>query len=132
MHNNTVSVHRGVLAIAWSLADPELLLSCGKDSRILCWNPNTAEVKVENYKQGYLLILSLISLHLPLQYSYIMIIMIFRCCTSCPPAVSGALTSSGAPGTLPCCRLQASTATSTSSPSWEAATRHRVRDMLIR
>lgn len=35
---------RGVLAIAWSLADPELLLSCGKDSRILCWNPNTAEV----------------------------------------------------------------------------------------
>ncbi|KAK6322706.1 hypothetical protein J4Q44_G00074980 [Coregonus suidteri] len=29
---------RGVLAIAWSLADPELLLSCGKDNRILCWN----------------------------------------------------------------------------------------------
>lgn len=54
-----VSMHRGVLAIAWSLADPELLLSCGKDSRILCWNPNTAEVKVDhNYKQGYLLILS--------------------------------------------------------------------------
>ncbi|XP_075885802.1 protein transport protein Sec31A isoform X4 [Nelusetta ayraudi] len=38
---------RGVLAIAWSLADPELLLSCGKDSRILCWNPNTAEVLYE-------------------------------------------------------------------------------------
>lgn len=37
-------VTRGVLAIAWSLADPELLLSCGKDNRILCWNPNTAEV----------------------------------------------------------------------------------------
>uniref|UniRef100_A0A667WXY8 Protein transport protein Sec31A n=1 Tax=Myripristis murdjan TaxID=586833 RepID=A0A667WXY8_9TELE len=37
----------GVLAIAWSLADPELLLSCGKDSRILCWNPNTAEVLYE-------------------------------------------------------------------------------------
>lgn len=36
---------RGVLSIAWSLADPELLLSCGKDNRILCWNPNTAEVK---------------------------------------------------------------------------------------
>lgn len=52
-------MHRGVLAIAWSLADPELLLSCGKDSRILCLNPNTAEVKVDhNYKQGYLLILS--------------------------------------------------------------------------
>ncbi|KAM4635193.1 protein transport protein Sec31A isoform 2-T2 [Polymixia lowei] len=38
---------RGVLAIAWSMADPELLLSCGKDSRILCWNPNTAEVLYE-------------------------------------------------------------------------------------
>ncbi|CAI5667560.1 unnamed protein product [Oreochromis niloticus] len=38
---------RGILAIAWSVADPELLLSCGKDSRILCWNPNTAEVLYE-------------------------------------------------------------------------------------
>ncbi|KAM6902821.1 protein transport protein Sec31A [Xenentodon cancila] len=38
---------RGVLAIAWSVADPELLLSCGKDSKILCWNPNTAEVLYE-------------------------------------------------------------------------------------
>uniref|UniRef100_A0A8C1IJ08 Protein transport protein Sec31A n=1 Tax=Cyprinus carpio TaxID=7962 RepID=A0A8C1IJ08_CYPCA len=38
---------RGVLAIAWSEADPELLLSCGKDNRILCWNPNTAEVLYE-------------------------------------------------------------------------------------
>uniref|UniRef100_A0A3Q3L111 Protein transport protein Sec31A n=1 Tax=Mastacembelus armatus TaxID=205130 RepID=A0A3Q3L111_9TELE len=38
---------RGVLSIAWSSADPELLLSCGKDSRILCWNPNTAEVLYE-------------------------------------------------------------------------------------
>ncbi|XP_056874422.1 protein transport protein Sec31A isoform X1 [Takifugu flavidus] len=38
---------RGVLSIAWSMADPELLLSCGKDSRILCWNPNTAEVLYE-------------------------------------------------------------------------------------
>ncbi|XP_072514148.1 protein transport protein Sec31A isoform X10 [Salminus brasiliensis] len=38
---------RGVLAIAWSLADPELLLSCGKDNRILCWNPNTAEILYE-------------------------------------------------------------------------------------
>ena len=51
-----------------------------------------------------------------------------RCCTSCPPAVSGALTSSGAPGTPRCCRLQASTDTSISTPSWEAATRRRARD----
>ncbi|KAM4528632.1 protein transport protein Sec31A isoform 2-T2 [Odontesthes bonariensis] len=38
---------RGVLAISWSLSDPELLLSCGKDCKILCWNPNTAEVLYE-------------------------------------------------------------------------------------
>ncbi|XP_053559335.1 protein transport protein Sec31A isoform X3 [Bombina bombina] len=38
---------RGILAIAWSMADPELLLSCGKDSRILCSNPNTGEILYE-------------------------------------------------------------------------------------
>ncbi|CAN9504574.1 unnamed protein product [Ophioblennius macclurei] len=38
---------RGILSIAWSLADPELLLSCGKDNQIVCWNPNTAEVLYE-------------------------------------------------------------------------------------
>ncbi|EMP30378.1 Protein transport protein Sec31A [Chelonia mydas] len=34
---------RGILTIAWSMADPELLLSCGKDAKILCSNPNTGE-----------------------------------------------------------------------------------------
>ncbi|XP_072261424.1 protein transport protein Sec31A isoform X7 [Pyxicephalus adspersus] len=43
MENHT----RGILAIAWSLADPELLLSCGKDSKILCSNPNTGEILYE-------------------------------------------------------------------------------------
>ncbi|CAH2301707.1 transport Sec31A isoform X1 [Pelobates cultripes] len=43
MENHT----RGILAIAWSIADPELLLSCGKDSKILCSNPNTGEVLYE-------------------------------------------------------------------------------------
>ncbi|XP_057402473.1 protein transport protein Sec31A isoform X11 [Balaenoptera acutorostrata] len=38
---------RGILAIAWSMADPELLLSCGKDAKILCSNPNTGEVLYE-------------------------------------------------------------------------------------
>ncbi|XP_010159300.1 PREDICTED: protein transport protein Sec31A isoform X5 [Eurypyga helias] len=38
---------RGVLAIAWSMADSELLLSCGKDAKILCSNPNTGEVLYE-------------------------------------------------------------------------------------
>lgn len=31
---------RGILGMSWCAQDPELLLSCGKDSRILCWNPN--------------------------------------------------------------------------------------------
>uniref|UniRef100_A0A8C9AEB9 Protein transport protein Sec31A n=1 Tax=Prolemur simus TaxID=1328070 RepID=A0A8C9AEB9_PROSS len=39
--------YRGILAIAWSMADPELLLSCGKDAKILCSNPNTGEVLYE-------------------------------------------------------------------------------------
>ncbi|KAM9329298.1 protein transport protein Sec31A [Gastrophryne carolinensis] len=38
---------RGILAVAWSAADSELLLSCGKDSKILCSNPNTGEVLYE-------------------------------------------------------------------------------------
>ena len=35
------SHQRGVLSIAWCTHDPDLLLSCGKDNRILCWNPNS-------------------------------------------------------------------------------------------
>ncbi|KAM4673255.1 protein transport protein Sec31A isoform 10-T12 [Amazona ochrocephala] len=38
---------RGILAIAWNMADSELLLSCGKDAKILCSNPNTGEVLYE-------------------------------------------------------------------------------------
>ncbi|XP_010114620.1 PREDICTED: protein transport protein Sec31A isoform X4 [Chlamydotis macqueenii] len=38
---------RGILAVAWSMADSELLLSCGKDAKILCSNPNTGEVLYE-------------------------------------------------------------------------------------
>ncbi|KAM6402077.1 protein transport protein Sec31A isoform 4-T5 [Pluvialis apricaria] len=38
---------RGILAIAWSMVDSELLLSCGKDAKILCSNPNTGEVLYE-------------------------------------------------------------------------------------
>lgn len=32
---------RGVLSIAWCTQDSDLLISCGKDNRILCWNPNS-------------------------------------------------------------------------------------------
>ncbi|XP_074922209.1 protein transport protein Sec31A isoform X5 [Chelonoidis abingdonii] len=38
---------RGILTIAWSMADSELLLSCGKDAKILCSNPNAGEVLYE-------------------------------------------------------------------------------------
>jgi protein transport protein SEC31 len=31
---------RAVTGIAWCAKDPDLLLSCGRDNRILCWNPN--------------------------------------------------------------------------------------------
>jgi protein transport protein SEC31 len=31
---------RGVTCIAWCMHDPDLLLSCGRDNKILCWNPN--------------------------------------------------------------------------------------------
>lgn len=31
---------RGILGMSWCTQDPELLLSCGKDSKILCWNAN--------------------------------------------------------------------------------------------
>ncbi|XP_066519357.1 protein transport protein Sec31A isoform X2 [Hoplias malabaricus] len=38
---------RGILSVSWSQADPDLLLSSAKDNRILCWNPNTAQVTYE-------------------------------------------------------------------------------------
>ena len=34
---------QGVLGLAWCLQDSDLLLSCGKDNRNLCWNPHTGE-----------------------------------------------------------------------------------------
>lgn len=34
---------RGILSIAWCPQDPDLLMSCAKDNRILCWNPNTQD-----------------------------------------------------------------------------------------
>ncbi|KAJ8940709.1 hypothetical protein NQ318_009112 [Aromia moschata] len=32
---------RGVLSVAWCADDSDLLVSCGKDSRLICWNPNS-------------------------------------------------------------------------------------------
>ncbi|KAK6439048.1 protein transport protein S31 [Oleoguttula sp. CCFEE 5521] len=33
----------GVLGLSWCVQDPELLLSCGKDNKTICWNPRTGE-----------------------------------------------------------------------------------------
>ncbi|GJJ10681.1 hypothetical protein Clacol_004908 [Clathrus columnatus] len=35
---------KGVLSLAWCKQDSDLLLSCGKDNRVLCWNPQSGEV----------------------------------------------------------------------------------------
>lgn len=32
--------NKGVMAVAWCKQDSDLLLSAGKDGRVLCWNPN--------------------------------------------------------------------------------------------
>lgn len=33
----------GVLSLSWCAQDNDLLLSCGKDNRTICWNPQTGE-----------------------------------------------------------------------------------------
>ena len=38
--------HKGVLSLAWCQADPDLLISCGKDNRLLVWNPNSASGEI--------------------------------------------------------------------------------------
>ena len=38
---------KGVLSVAWCPYDPDLLLSCGKDNRTLCWNPQTGDIVAE-------------------------------------------------------------------------------------
>lgn len=34
---------QGVLSLSWCPQDSDLLLSCGKDNRTICWNPRTGE-----------------------------------------------------------------------------------------
>ena len=38
---------KGVLSLSWSPMDSNLLVSCGKDCRSICWNPNTSEILCE-------------------------------------------------------------------------------------
>ncbi|KZO91995.1 hypothetical protein CALVIDRAFT_567736 [Calocera viscosa TUFC12733] len=35
---------KGVLSVSWCKQDADLLLSCGKDNRSLCWNPQVGEI----------------------------------------------------------------------------------------
>ncbi|KAK0452176.1 uncharacterized protein EV420DRAFT_1559290 [Desarmillaria tabescens] len=35
---------KGVLSLSWCKQDADMLLSCGKDNRALCWNPQTSEI----------------------------------------------------------------------------------------
>ncbi|KAK0467509.1 WD40-repeat-containing domain protein [Armillaria novae-zelandiae] len=35
---------KGVLSLSWCKQDADMLLSCGKDNRVLCWNPQTSEI----------------------------------------------------------------------------------------
>lgn len=49
------------------------------------------------------------------------LVLLPRCCMSCRPTRSGALTSSGAPETLPSCPPLRLTGGSAFTPSWEAA-----------
>lgn len=38
----TLQIHqRGILGLTWCPKDTDLMISCGKDNKILCWNPNT-------------------------------------------------------------------------------------------
>ncbi|KAF5374573.1 hypothetical protein D9757_010187 [Collybiopsis confluens] len=35
---------KGVLSLSWCKQDQDLLLSCGTDNRVLCWNPQSLEI----------------------------------------------------------------------------------------
>ncbi|KAH0565949.1 hypothetical protein GP486_000641, partial [Trichoglossum hirsutum] len=40
----TLNAHnQGVLSLSWCRQDSDLLLSCGKDNRTICWNPQTGK-----------------------------------------------------------------------------------------
>ncbi|KAJ6645343.1 Protein transport protein Sec31A, partial [Pseudolycoriella hygida] len=40
----TLQIHqRGVLGLTWCPKDINLMISCGKDNKIICWNPNSEQ-----------------------------------------------------------------------------------------
>lgn len=43
-----LTIHqRGMLGLDWCAQDHDLMVSCGKDNRILCWNPNSTQPEGE-------------------------------------------------------------------------------------
>jgi len=42
----------GVLSLSWCPMDSNLLMSCGRDGRTVCWNPNTGDILQELPQQG--------------------------------------------------------------------------------
>ncbi|KAJ9103932.1 hypothetical protein QFC21_002395 [Naganishia friedmannii] len=42
---------KGILSLSWCEQDQDLLLSCGKDNRTICWNPQTCEIVGEQTQQ---------------------------------------------------------------------------------
>ena len=51
---------RGILSVSWCRQDADLLLSCGKDNRALCWNPQTSEI-IGEVPSFYLKLIDIIS-----------------------------------------------------------------------
>lgn len=47
MKNRISDVFRGILDLQWSPNDSNLLMSSGKDNKIICWNPNDLSVLAE-------------------------------------------------------------------------------------
>lgn len=44
----TMQIHqRGILGMSWCPRDIDLMVSCGKDNRIFCWNPNSQAAEGE-------------------------------------------------------------------------------------
>ncbi|XP_059607355.1 protein transport protein Sec31A isoform X2 [Phlebotomus argentipes] len=44
----SLQIHqRGVLGLTWCPRDSDLMVSCGKDNKILCWNPNATQAEGE-------------------------------------------------------------------------------------
>ena len=54
---------RGIWSVSWCPFDNDLLLSCGRDNRTLCWNVKTAEVisEVRAKKQSLVLFFFFVS-----------------------------------------------------------------------